>query len=128
MKRVCVSEQELVQNILEQMILSCERVEKRFLTIHSINDFLDSEEGIEKLDAICMQIIALGESVKNIDKITHKSLLSRYPQIIWSEVAGIRDIISHHYFDLNAEIVFEVCQNHIKVLKETLQIIQKNFL
>ena len=122
-----MSEQELVQNILEQMILSCERVEKRFLTIHSINDFLDSEEGIEKLDAICMQIIALGESVKNIDKITNKTLLSHYPQIVWSEVAGMRDIISHHYFDLNAEIVFEVCQNHIGKLKNMLQLIQKEF-
>lgn len=120
-----MSEKELVKNILEQMILSCVRVEKRFSTIHSINDFLDTEEGIEKLDAICMQIIALGESVKNLDKITHKTLLSRYPQIVWSEVAGMRDIISHHYFDLNAEIVFEVCQNHIKPLKNTLEMIQQ---
>lgn len=120
-----MSEQEVVQSILEQMILSCERVEKRFSTIHSINDFLDSEEGIEKLDAICMQIIALGESVKNLDKITNKSLLSHYPQIVWSEVAGMRDIISHHYFDLNAEIVFEMCHNHINALKNTLQMIQK---
>lgn len=120
-----MSENELVLNILEQMIHSCERVEKRFSTIHSVNDFLDSEEGIEKLDAICMQIIALGESVKNLDKITHKTLLKCYPQIVWNEVAGMRDIISHHYFDLNAEIVFEVCQNHIRELKETLQIIQK---
>ncbi|ATB69228.1 DUF86 domain-containing protein [Sulfurospirillum diekertiae] len=122
-----MSEQELVQSILEQMILSCERVEKRFSTIQTINDFLDTEEGIEKLDAICMQLIALGESVKNLDKITHKTLLLRYPQIVWSEVAGMRDIISHHYFDLNAEIVFEVCQNHIKPLKNTLQMIQKEF-
>ena len=44
-----MSEQELVQSILEQMILSCERVEKRFSTIQTINDFLDTEEGIEKL-------------------------------------------------------------------------------
>jgi uncharacterized protein with HEPN domain len=120
-----VSNQELIKNILDQMILSCKRIEKRFSTIQTINDFLDSEEGIEKLDAICMQIIALGESVKNLDKITNKSLLSRYPQITWSEVAGMRDIISHHYFDLNAEIVFEVCQNHIAHLKQTLQMIQK---
>ena len=123
-----MSEQEVVQSILEQMILSCERVEKRFSTIHSINDFLDTEEGIEKLDGICMQIIALGESVKNLDKITNKTLLSQYPQIAWSEVAGMRDIISHHYFDLNAEIVFEVCQNHIIELKNTLQIIQNNLV
>lgn len=102
------------------MILSCERIENRFLPIQSIDDFLDSEEGIEKLDSICMQLIALGESVKNLDKLTDKKLLPNYPNISWKEVAGLRDIISHHYFDLNAEIVFDVCQKHIAPLKETL--------
>lgn len=121
-----MSDLQLSKIIIEQMILSCERVESRFLSITSINDFLDTEEGIEKLDAICMQIIAIGESVKNLDKITNKTLLSQYPQIAWSEVAGMRDIISHHYFDLNAEIVFDVCQNHIKELKNTLKTIQRN--
>lgn len=111
---------ELVKDIINQMILSCVRVENRFLPIQSIDDFLDSEEGIEKLDSICMQLIAIGESVKNIDKETDKKLLSSYPTISWKEVAGLRDIISHHYFDLNAEIVFDVCKNHIHPLKETL--------
>jgi len=111
---------ELVKDILNQMILSCERIENRFLPIQSIDDFLDSEEGIEKLDSICMQLIALGESVKNLDKLTDKKLLPNYPNISWKEVAGLRDIISHHYFDLNAEIVFDVCQKHIAPLKETL--------
>ena len=102
------------------MALSCERIENRFLPIQSVDDFLDSEEGIEKLDSICMQLIALGESVKNLDKVTDKKLLPNYPNISWKEVAGLRDIISHHYFDLNAEIVFDVCQKHIAPLKETL--------
>jgi uncharacterized protein with HEPN domain len=35
---------------------------------------------MEKLDAICMQLIAIGESLKNIDKITDKTLLDKYPQ------------------------------------------------
>lgn len=110
----------LVQDIINQMILACERIENRFLPIQSIDDFLDSEEGIEKLDSICMQIIAIGESVKNIDKETDKKLLSSYPAISWKEVAGLRDIISHHYFDLNAEIIFDVCKSYIHPLKETL--------
>ncbi|MBV5278793.1 MAG: DUF86 domain-containing protein [Campylobacteraceae bacterium] len=94
--------------------------------LHFIHQrFLDNEEGIEKLDAICMQIIAIGESVKNLDKITEKKLLSQYPDIAWKEVAGMRDIISHHYFDLNVEIVFDVCENHIGMLKSTLEIIKQ---
>lgn len=117
---------ELVKDIINQMILSCERVENRFLPIQSIDDFLDSEEGIEKLDSICMQLIAIGESVKNIDKETDKKLLASYPIISWKEVAGLRDIISHHYFDLNAEIVFDVCKNYIHPLKETLILIRND--
>lgn len=65
-----------------------------------------------------MQLIAVGKGVKNLDKETDKKLLLNYPEIAWKEVAGLRDIISHHYFDLNAEIVFDVCQNHITPLKK----------
>jgi uncharacterized protein with HEPN domain len=36
---------------------------------------------LEKLDAICMQLIAIGESVKHLDKVTAGGLLLRYPQI-----------------------------------------------
>jgi hypothetical protein len=35
---------------------------------------------MEKLDAICMQLIAIGEALKNLDKITADSLLSKYPE------------------------------------------------
>ncbi len=117
---------ELLINILNQMVLSCERIENRFSLIKTSDHFLDDEEGIEKLDSICMQLIAIGESVKNLDKETNKKLLPNYPEISWKEVAGMRDIISHHYFDLNAEIVFDVCKNHITPLKKSLIQIHKD--
>ena len=44
-----------------------------------------------------MQLIAVGESLKNLDKITSKKVLSNYPEIDWKKVMGMRDIISHHY-------------------------------
>lgn len=61
---------------------------------------------MEKLDAICMQLIAIGEALKNLDKITNDSLLPNYPQIDWKKVKGMRDIISHHYFDIDAEAIY----------------------
>ena len=33
----------------------------------------------------------------------------------------MRDIISHHYFEIDAEIIFEVCQNKIKPLRDTIE-------
>ena len=76
---------------------------------------------MEKLDAICMQLIAIGESVKHLDKVTAGGLLFRYPQIEWKRVMGMRDVISHHYFDLDAEVVYAVCDMHIDELAQTIQ-------
>ena len=68
-----------------------------------------------------MQLIAIGESVKNLDVVTDGSLLPRYPDIEWKRVMGMRDILSHHYFDVDAEIVFSVCANHIDKLARTAE-------
>jgi uncharacterized protein with HEPN domain len=80
---------------------------------------------MEKLDSICMQLIAIGESLKNFDKITSKEVLSKYPEIEWKRVIGLRDIITHHYFDVDAEAIFDVCQNHIDKLEKTILKISK---
>lgn len=114
-------EKALLIETLSQIHGAIERILKRFEPILSPDDFLDDEAGLEKLDAICMQLIAIGESLKNIDKITDKKLLPNYPAVDWKSVKGMRDIISHHYFDLNAEAVFDVCKNDILTLKETIE-------
>jgi len=112
---------ELVNEILRQILWSAQTIAKRFAPIASPEDFLASESGLEKLDAICMQLIAMGESVKHLDKVTAGGLLSCYPQIEWKRVMGMRDVISHHYFDLDAEVVYAVCDMHIDELARTVQ-------
>lgn len=114
-------DQKLVLEILNQIHNAVLTIIQRFEPIKSVNDFLDTPEGMEKLDAICMQLIAIGESLKNIDKITDKSLLCNYPDINWKGLKGIRDVISHQYFDIDAEEIFWACSNTLKPLSETLQ-------
>ncbi len=41
-----------------------------------------------------MQLIAIGESLKHIDKLTNNTLLKNYPEIDWKAVKGMRDIIT----------------------------------
>ncbi len=108
-----MSDPELVKEILTQILEAVNRIERRFAAIESSDDFLESEDGIDKLDGICMMLIAIGESLKNLDKVTNGLLLSSYTEIDWKGAKGIRDIISHHYFDLNAEVVFSVCKNRL---------------
>ena len=114
-------DKELVLEILSQVIGAVETVQERCTFAGSQDDFIDTPQGQEKLDGICMKLIAIGESLKNIDKITDKKLLRLYPQIEWKKIKGIRDFISHHYFDLDAEVIFGICKNNIADLLQTLK-------
>ena len=58
------------------------------------------------LNAVCMKLFAVGEEVKALDKRTDKTLLPKYPQIQWKDVMGMRDVIAHHYFELEADKVW----------------------
>ena len=106
-------DKELTLDILEQIRDALVVVKKRCCYAKSADDFCYSEEGQEKLDSICMKLIAVGESLKNIDRLTDKKLLSQYPHIKWKEIKGIRDILSHHYFDLDAVVIFDLCNDEI---------------
>ena len=117
---------ELTLHVLEQLQKATETLLERFEPIKSISDYTDSPEGMEKLDAACMLLMAIGESIKKIDKITNGLLLSKYPQIDWKKAKGLRDIISHQYFDINAEAIYNVCNMKIRPLSNTIREIIKN--
>ena len=114
---------ELVLAILTRIHQAAETIMQRFKPVSNVNDFTDSPEGAEKLDSICMLLIAIGEALKNLDKVTKQSLLPRYPQVDWKKAKGMRDIISHHYFETDAEAIFDVCETKIATLADTIRII-----
>lgn len=114
-------DRDLATEILSQILKATQKVLRRFEPIQSPDDFVLSEAGLEKFDAICIQLIAIGEGLKNLDKVTDKKLLPNYPQVDWTKAKALRDIISHHYFDVNEEAIFIVCGKHIKNLESTIE-------
>ena len=112
---------ELVKDILKNILWSIDQIGKRFEGIRNSDDFLNNDEGLQKLDSICMQLINIGEALKQIDKLTDGHLLSAYQEIDWKRAKGLRDIITHHYFDIDAETVFNVCIEHIPAVKMTIE-------
>ena len=111
---------ELVIEVLKQIEEAADKIINRFQTIQNVNNFTDSPAGMEKMDAICMQLIVIGESLKNLDKITDNNLLVRYSEVDWKKAKGMRDILTHHYTDINAEAVFNTCEEKIPQLRQTL--------
>jgi len=117
----------LVKEILLQVSEAIDTINLRFEPVDSIDFFLDTPEGQEKLDSLCMLFIAIGESLKNIDKLTEKKLLVRYNGVDWKAIKGMRDVLSHHYFDMNAEAIYNVCKDDITLLEQTIKQMIKEF-
>ena len=113
-------------DILEDILSAIERLEERTKDINSIDDFLSSSSGMVLLDATCMLLIAIGESLKNLDKTTQGLLLPTYPSIPWKNVKGLRDIIAHHYFDVDASQILWIIKNEISPLKDAIRFFIKN--
>ena len=90
-----------------------ELIIERASVVDTPNDFLCSSSGMMRLDAICMNLIALGETVKGLDKLTDGQLLPKYPEIYWKGVMGMRDKISHHYFEIDSDVVFKTIQEDV---------------
>jgi uncharacterized protein with HEPN domain len=116
-------DKQLAKEILNQIYHATELVLQRFESIKAVTEFTNNPAGIEKLDSICMQLIVIGEGLKNFDKVTENKILSNYPQVEWKKAMGLRDIITHHYVDINAEAIFNVCENKIPELAVILKLI-----
>ena len=123
--RLYVPNKELVKEILSQIDNALKTIKFRFEPVDSIDYFLETPRGEEKLDSLCMLFIAIGESLKNIDKLTEKKLLQKYENIDWKAIKGMRDVLSHHYFDMNAEAIYNVCVDDVDTLHKTIKLMIK---
>lgn len=81
--------------------------------VQSSEDYYSSPDGMKNLAASCMLIEAIGEGIKQIDKLTQSKLLNERPEIPWEDVIGIRNHIAHDYFDIDGEIVFDIVKNNL---------------
>ena len=84
--------------------------------IQNVDDYYSTPEGMKNLAASSMLIEAIGEGVKQIDKLTQSRLLDERPEIPWQDVIGIRNHIAHGYFDIDGDIVLDVIKNNLDEL------------
>jgi len=119
MKR-STSDPKLVAAILGNILTAIERIVRRFAGVESPDDFVMDNDGLDRLDGIAMMLIAIGEQLKQLDAIAGIDLAIRYPEVDWKGAKGIRDFLSHHYFVLDAEVIFDVCQTKIEGLRTAL--------
>lgn len=113
-------DEELLYYSLKRIASTIERIINNSKTIDDSQYYVLSPAGMECLESTCMLLLAIGESIKGIDKMTRKQLLPNYPEVDWKGAMGIRDIIAHHYFDIDESIVFDVVKNKLPGMLETI--------
>ena len=107
----------VVEDLLKQIRESIHNLELWNASISDVNDLLTSPDGMKTLAADCMLIEAIGEGIKKVDERTHQQLLPLRPEIPWKAVKGMRDHIAHGYFDINAELGWDVVKNDLSDLR-----------
>ena len=85
----------------------------------SKNDFFRGEM---VFDATMRNLEVIGEAIKQIPV----SFRVRYPDIEWRKIAGLRDIVIHHYFGIDPEIIWDIIQNKVPELLTQIQAILAN--
>ncbi len=88
-----------------------ERIQRKAEPLLARATLLESEDGEDLLDVICMQFLAAGEALKRLEKLQPGLLAESFPEIDWKGAMGFRDVIAHQYFDLDAEQVLVICRD-----------------
>jgi uncharacterized protein with HEPN domain len=63
-------------------------------------------------DAVLRNLEVVGEASKNIPD----EVRTRFPEVPWREMAGLRDVLAHAYFGLDEAVLWDIVRNKIPPL------------
>ncbi len=69
------------------------------------------------LDAVLRNLEVIGEAVKCIPD----DIRLQHPHVEWKKMAGLRDILIHQYFGIDADIIWDVVQNKLPELERQIR-------
>jgi uncharacterized protein with HEPN domain len=67
-------------------------------------------------DALLFQFVVIGEAVKHLTPETRDST----PEIPWANIAGLRDLIAHEYFQIDIDRVLQIVDHQLPPLEQVI--------
>jgi uncharacterized protein with HEPN domain len=78
--------------------------------------FEDFRRDRKTIYAVIRAIEVIGEAAKNIPE----PIRSKYPDIPWRDMAGMRDKLIHAYFGVDLEVLWKTIQQDLPALKRMI--------
>lgn len=88
-------------------------------SIDYIEDYtkgLEEEEfikSVEKQDSVIRRLEIMGEAVKNLPE----KFKEKHPEIEWYKAMATRNILIHHYFGIDLDIVWDTITQSLPIFK-----------
>ncbi len=79
--------------------------------------YVEFETDQMRIDAVIRNLQIIGEAVKKLPD----SIRDRYPNIAWQEIAGLRNRVTHVYFNVDINIIWDVVQSELPLLQTQIQ-------
>ena len=104
------------------MLTDLQRIEHMLETVDSLRQFsanlTESEyaASLENQYAVKFAFVMLGEDAARISE----AIQSKYPEIPWREIKGLRNIVAHAYDKTDDEIIWGTVTNDIEPLRQSL--------
>jgi uncharacterized protein with HEPN domain len=95
---------------LDQIVELIELIRESLVGTDEAEFLLDRIKG----DATALRLGAIGEASRKLSG----ELQQRHPHIEWRKMYGLRNIVAHHYRQLNYSILWEVASGTLDPLEE----------
>ena len=82
-------------------------------------DFKEFKQNYMLLDAVIRNFEIIGEATKNIPEF----IKEKYSSVPWKKMYGLRNLISHEYFGIDYEMIWEIVKSNLPGNIKDLQII-----
>ncbi len=90
-----------------------------FVANMTYEEFLKDRKTV---NAVVRSIEIIGEASKKLPD----AIKSKYPDLPWKEITGMRDKLINAYFGMDTETIWQTIKHNIPPLKQTIQIIKKD--
>ena len=105
-----------VPDYIEHILAAIQRIH-RYTHGMTESAFLENEQ---VQDAVLRNIEIIGEAARNIER-SYPEFAAQHSDVPWEDVYLMRNRISHGYFNVDLEIVWQTIQRSIPELEQQIQ-------